>query len=88
MEHDLHFTRNNISLAIILLALGEILGKVGLSLVGDHLPCLKLYVVLAGSALGGLFSGLMILLSSLSSISMLSFRKAPELFSCPSCTSA
>ncbi|XP_022092706.1 monocarboxylate transporter 13-like isoform X2 [Acanthaster planci] len=73
MEHDLRFTRENISLAIALFAVGEIVGKAGLSLVSDHLPCLKLYVVLAGSVLGGLASGLMTLLSALPSMLAVSF---------------
>ncbi|XP_038057220.1 monocarboxylate transporter 13-like isoform X2 [Patiria miniata] len=59
LEHDLLFTKDQVTIAIMLFAVGDIVGKILLSAIGDHLPCLKLYVVVVSSVLGALVSWLM-----------------------------
>ncbi|XP_022089591.1 monocarboxylate transporter 13-like [Acanthaster planci] len=72
MEHDLQFTTDQITIAIMMLAVGGIVGKILLSLFADRLPCLKLYVVAAASLLGAVVAGLMTWLRSVSLVYIVS----------------
>ncbi len=75
LERSLFFSKLQVSTAIVLLAIGEIIGKVAISLCGDHLPCLKLYVVAAGSVLGAGAAVLFIVVKTVSATYALSFCK-------------
>ena len=82
MEYDLHFTSEQISITFVLFAVGEISGKILLSVVGDLFPFQKLYVLSAGIFLGGAVSGLMTVLRTVPLIYTLTFCK----LICPSPT--
>ncbi|XP_033645243.1 monocarboxylate transporter 13-like [Asterias rubens] len=73
MEYDLHFTSEQISITFVLFAVGEISGKILLSVVGDLFPFQKLYVLSAGIFLGGAVSGLMTVLRTVPLIYTLTF---------------
>ncbi|XP_038057221.1 monocarboxylate transporter 13-like [Patiria miniata] len=73
MEYDLHLTPDQITVALVLAAGGEIVGKILFSIFGDRLPCLKLYVVAATGFLAALMSGLMTVLKTLSLVYIISF---------------
>ncbi|XP_071807904.1 uncharacterized protein [Asterias amurensis] len=73
MEYDLHFTSDQISITFVLFAVGEISGKILLSVIGDLFPFPKLYVLSAGIFLGGAVSGLMTVLRTLPLIYTLTF---------------
>ncbi|XP_038059601.1 monocarboxylate transporter 13-like [Patiria miniata] len=77
MEHDLHFTTNQITVALVLASTGEIEGKVLFSIFGGRLPCLKLYVVVGTLLLGGLVSGLMVVLRTVPLVYVISFIVGP-----------
>ena len=75
MQYDLQFTNDQIAVALVLSAVGEILGKLGFSIFGGYLPCLKLYAVAVTSLLGAVFSGLMITLRTVPVVYAFSFGK-------------
>ncbi|XP_022102261.1 monocarboxylate transporter 13-like isoform X3 [Acanthaster planci] len=77
MEHDRSFTTDQITQALVLGAVGEILGKVVLSLLGDRLPCLKIYEVVATGVLAAVACGLVTVLHNVTTILIFSFVLGP-----------
>ncbi|XP_038056086.1 monocarboxylate transporter 13-like [Patiria miniata] len=66
-------TEGNISLAVVVLSLGQITGKILVGIIGDSLPFLKLYVM-GGSFIGGaVLSGFLSLTSTLPPMLALTF---------------
>ena len=75
MKYDLHFTTDQTSVAFVLFAVGEIIGKILLAIFGDHLPFHKVYLIAAACALGGAAAGLMTVLRTVPLMSMIAFCK-------------
>ena len=65
MELDLHFTPGQVAIALALSAVGEIIGKILVSIFGDHLPCRNLYVVVVTHLLGAVAAGIVTLLRTI-----------------------
>ncbi|XP_038057312.1 monocarboxylate transporter 13-like [Patiria miniata] len=73
MEYDRGFTPNQVTVSLVLGAVGEILGKLLFSIFGDRLPCLKIYAVAVTGILGAVASGLVTVLYSVTAMYIFSF---------------
>ena len=72
---NLGFTVDNTLLAIILIGIGEIAGKVAVAICGDHVPFLQVQMFAVTSLIGALAAGFMIFANSLTDMIIISVGK-------------
>ncbi|XP_038057365.1 monocarboxylate transporter 13-like isoform X2 [Patiria miniata] len=76
-EYDRGFTPDQVTVSVVLAAVGEILGKLLFSIFGDRLPCLKIYAVAVTGILGAVASGLVTVLYNVTAVYTFSFLLGP-----------